>query len=175
MLWLCLLLPCHPPNAWVFILKANPPWWCREYLKQKLWNPGFITNPLWPAKLKNAPGKQDALRGVYLWVWQGLFYFLWCVWTLLHIRQIPSTRVYKIPRHSFYDVFEIPKAELLVDDLSFFFDTPAGDYPSKNRVANFLETRDHVCWLHLCTRTNIYYWAKWVATDFWNLEALGRT
>lgn len=87
---------------------------------------------------------------------EGLFYFLWCVWTLLHIRQIPSTQVYKIPRRSFYDVFEIPKAELLVDDLSFFFDTPAGDYPSKNRLANFLETRDHDCWLHLCTRTNKY-------------------
>lgn len=37
-----------------------------------------------------------------------------------------------------------------------FLDTPAGDCPSKNRVANFLETREHTCWLHLCTRKKKY-------------------
>lgn len=54
------------------------------------------------------------------------FILLWCFWTLLHIRQIPSTQVYWIPRRSFYDVFEIPKAELFVDDLSCFWTPQLG-------------------------------------------------
>lgn len=71
------------------------------------------------------------------------FCFLWCVWTLQCIRQIPSTPDYKILHDMFYDVFEVPQPELFVEDLSFLFDTSARDGPPQNRGTSFLETCDH--------------------------------
>lgn len=81
-------------------------------------------------------------------------------------------KVYKILHNSFYDVFGIAQSELLVDDLSFLFDTSAGDYPFKNRIANFCLLATSVY-----TRKNkwLFIRGKEVVIEFWTSEALAVT
>lgn len=115
------------------------------------------------------------LRDVCLWVWQGFYKFFYDAFEFFCIQgKIPSTwQAYKTPHKSFYDVFEIPQAELFVDNLSFIFDTLAGDYLPQNRIANFLETCDHYLLATSVYQAHKYSFigVKQVATEFWILVA----